>query len=327
MDKHPTQISDFLEDESFVESVINKTPLLKESWLKWLKKNPADKENFDKAVMVLRHLKNEEVDAVSSQTINQEWQRFKSASFDAAKSIQVKPLWASSMVWRVAASIILVLGLGFWYIESLNTNKLAQYGKPQKIVLPDGSIVNLNANSTLSYPTFWWFRNQRTVTLKGNAYFQVIKGQEPFIVKTKEFDVKVLGTTFEVNTQTNKSQVFLKAGSVALVLNRTKQMLKLQPNDLFQLNQHAAIKQQKNYHGSDWTEGKLSFENTSLAIVFEKVEQLYGVKIKASDAINNQLFTASLPYTSTAKTIIEAITQSFDLKTKQLNNDTIEIYR
>ena len=68
-------------------------------------------------------------------------------------------------------------------------------GQRAHILLPDGSKVWVNAGSTLSYPSL--FSDERRVKLIGEAFFEVAKGDKPFIVSTGKVDVKALGTQFK----------------------------------------------------------------------------------------------------------------------------------
>ena len=73
------------------------------------------------------------------------------------------------------------------------------YGEKYSIVLPDGTKVFLNAGTTLRYPDHFE-GGSREVYLNGEAYLEVTKDAEhPFVVKTEEVEVKVLGTVFNVN--------------------------------------------------------------------------------------------------------------------------------
>ena len=104
-------------------------------------------------------------------------------------------------------------------IKEITWNRLViPKGNAYELILADGTQVWLNAESELSYPTRFT-GNTREVKLKGEAYFKVTKNAEqPFIVKTKEIDIRVLGTSFNVAAyQTDlTTSVTLVEGSVAV---------------------------------------------------------------------------------------------------------------
>ena len=86
----------------------------------------------------------------------------------------------------------------------------------QSVDLPDGSNVLLNKNSTISYGADF---TTRTVTLKGEAFFNVQKGNTPFIVKTNLGEVKVLGTKFNVDTSAETIDVEVEEGTVEMKID------------------------------------------------------------------------------------------------------------
>ena len=72
-------------------------------------------------------------------------------------------------------------------------------GMSRRLVLPDGSRVWLNAESSLSYPGSFGGRERREVTLQGEAYFEVAPDSlHPFVVETAALQTQVLGTSFNV---------------------------------------------------------------------------------------------------------------------------------
>jgi transmembrane sensor len=135
--------------------------------------------------------------------------------------------WFKSVA--VAASLLLILCTGIWYYTS-KTNSSSHgiyktgYAKIKKITLPDGSVVTLNANSELKLSANWSDKGERQVWLDGEAYFEVAKKEvthQKFIVHTRDIDVEVLGTRFNVNTRHEKSIVSLEEGKIRLTLNNT----------------------------------------------------------------------------------------------------------
>jgi ferric-dicitrate binding protein FerR (iron transport regulator) len=112
---------------------------------------------------------------------------------------------------RVAAAVLILVTAGIYYFKPTHSplmktqeptelaTRSTPHGKMDTLVLPDGSIVYLNASSAVRYPKS--FRgNQRCVELTGEAFFDVKKdAPRPFIVKTPHGEIKVLGTSFNVN--------------------------------------------------------------------------------------------------------------------------------
>ena len=250
MESLPKNIEDFLENDSFRKWAIENSEEKDERWAEFLKQNPAQKDTMDKAIILLRYLKNEKIDAVSSKSIKQQWREFRAVSFGKDEISTPRVFKMSYSFWRIAASILLIGGLVYWQ-NTQETEVVVGKGRFYQVSLPDGSLVHLNANATLRYPTFWWFRNERNVLLNGNAYFEVKKGKSTFVVHADNFEVKVLGTKFEVNTLPNRERVYLNEGSVSIWMPHKKQSLRLHPNQVFSLKNQTAITVQAipDYHG------------------------------------------------------------------------------
>ena len=79
-------------------------------------------------------------------------------------------------------------------------------GQITTITLPDGTVVNLNADSRIEYPAVF-YGDERRVRLEGEAIFDVVHDEEkPFVVETFRYDIKVLGTKFDVTAESGKDR-------------------------------------------------------------------------------------------------------------------------
>jgi len=98
-------------------------------------------------------------------------------------------------LWQyMAVASIVIISAGF-FINSSKTYTTA-IGETQTITLIDGSVINLNANSSLSQKRYFWSKDKQ-VTLTGEAYFTITKG-DGFRVETSKGTVEVLGTQFNI---------------------------------------------------------------------------------------------------------------------------------
>jgi len=119
------------------------------------------------------------------------------------------------------------------------TMHTTHHGEKQKIILPDGSRVFLNSNSTLAYNHDWKDSEKRKVRLSGEAFFQVRekahKGRKvKFVVMTKNIEVEVVGTEFDVNTRNEQTQVFLNSGRVNLKIPEKQQTVPMHPGEIME---------------------------------------------------------------------------------------------
>lgn len=111
-------------------------------------------------------------------------------------------------------------------------------------VLPDHSRVTLNANSRVTYYEETHPQPVREVFLEGEAFFSVVHQERaspvPFIVRTPDLTVQVLGTEFNVNTRRGRTQVVLDDGQIELQLP-SEQKAAMKPGDLVEYEAQSTI--------------------------------------------------------------------------------------
>ncbi|MBC7438451.1 MAG: FecR domain-containing protein, partial [Flavobacterium sp.] len=127
---------------------------------------------------------------------------------DAVKIIPLYKNW----IFKVAAILILALGITVAMQNFTTQNQFASNGKRTAFLLPDNSEVVLNAGSEIEYKKWNWKKN-RNLELRGEAYFKVAKG-EKFEVKTSLGKVAVLGTQFNVKARKNRFDITCFEGRV-----------------------------------------------------------------------------------------------------------------
>lgn len=193
---------------------------------------------------------------------------------------------------RVAASIIILFGIGLLAQTTythLNPNKIfvCETGEASKsIKLDDGSVITLNANSKLIYPRKF-NQNERRVKLIGEAFFDIAKDpNKAFIINAKDAEVKVLGTSFNINAATNKVEVLVKTGKVQFSsINKPENKLILIPGDFASL-QESNIKKVEirddNY--LSWKTRQMIFRGTKLQEVAKVLNRTYQVQIRFQNA-------------------------------------------
>lgn len=163
--------------------------------------------------------------------------------------------------------------------NTLSTPTGGQYN----IVLADGTKVYLNAVSSIKYPT-QFNGDQRIVELDGEAYFEVAKNKnKPFIVKSGDQDIEVLGTHFNVHAYDNESVVktTLLEGSVAVNYKNQKAILKPgQQSNVSDKFNKITIKQVDTEAAIAWKNGRFKFDNADLKTVMRQLERWYGINVE-----------------------------------------------
>lgn len=173
--------------------------------------------------------------------------------------------------------------------NTLSTPTGGQYN----IVLADGTKVYLNAVSSIKYPT-QFNGDQRIVELDGEAYFEVAKNKnKPFIVKSGDQDIEVLGTHFNVHAYDNESVVktTLLEGSVAVNYKNQKAILKPgQQSNVSEKFNKITIKQVDTEAAIAWKNGRFKFDNADLKTVMRQLERWYGIKVEYRGDVSDVQF-------------------------------------
>ncbi|KUJ63491.1 hypothetical protein AR687_02030 [Flavobacteriaceae bacterium CRH] len=181
-----------------------------------------------------------------------------------------------------------------------NTLKIP-YGKKFEVQLSDGTVVYLNAGTSLRYPVQFLKNKSREVSLTGEAYFEVTKDKmHPFTVNTREINVEVLGTRFNVDSYNENSttNIVLVEGKVALYkYEKTEQnQLFLAPGEKGSnaKGQTAITKEEVNTdYYTAWVKGSLVFKNASFSEIIKKLERQYNVTfINKNKALGKEIFNA-----------------------------------
>ena len=179
-------------------------------------------------------------------------------------------------------------------------NIIIPKGRVFKLILSDSTVVWLNADTQLRYPSkFSKIQDTRSVFLKGEAYFEVAhNANKPFIVYTDNVKVNVLGTKFNISSYADEESIntTLVEGAVQVtdVRNDQNAML-LSPSHQASFNaadNQFLKKKVDTYLFTSWIEKKIIFQETPFKELLRKIERTYRVKVENNNTkINSELFT------------------------------------
>jgi transmembrane sensor len=226
-------------------------------------------------------------------------------------------------VWslRIAAVLALVA------VSFLFTRKTGDpvtlstgYGEQKNLILPDGSSVVLNGNTSIHYDQSWNETSDREIWIEGEGFFDVVhsKNHQRFIVHTNnDLSVQVLGTKFNVKVRRGKTEVMLEEGRVRLVRGTDEKVdtLTMKPGEL------AVIENGKILNGAvnstrytSWKNGKLYFDQTPLIEVAKILEDTYGfvVVFKKKSLVDRKL--SGEIQAKKGKDILAAIRESLNIE-------------
>ncbi|GAB3642623.1 FecR family protein [Spirosoma arcticum] len=319
-------LDDLARDERFRQWVIERDPAAERFWLAWLTQHPDKRDTVQVARAFLLALE-EENTALPASTLAE-------ITDDVAQAepVRVIPLGRSN-AFRVAASVLLVVGVGYAgyrflhqpdrqlqaQIRQINpalvdnpVRRINATAQLQLVRLEDGSVVQLYPKSTLQYPAHFAATN-REVYLRGKAFFNIARNpKKPFWVHTNALSTQVLGTSFMVSAFADAAQakVEVKSGRVSVyrlsdVEGARRDQLTERVGVILTANQQVAYAQ---------TDERLVktvvarpaelqlvgsrafvFEETPIAEVFALLEKTYGLAVLYDPATMNRCYlTANL---------------------------------
>jgi len=236
-------------------------------------------------------------------------------------------------IWRIAASLVLLMGLGFFIwnaVQQASLQKMSTaHGELQQITLSDGSIVRLAAESSLEFPKYF-DKDQRAVTLKGQAYFQVAHDSiQPFTIQANGVEVKVLGTEFNVSAYTEDSliAVSLVQGSVQVrTANQENILIPGQQARVGLSDTKIEIIPFDSNYVLAWTRKQLAFQRNSLRQVANTLKRQFGVQVQF-DKPQYADYTISARFKdANVIEVLGAISKAKKLNFKKVKKDTYLIY-
>lgn len=225
--------------------------------------------------------------------------------------------------WSAAIAVVTIaIAAGLWpkkdkpqespAIATKETQVQTHMGTRTNLLLPDGTVVWLNAGSVLTYPSSF-SGQERNVTLEGEAFFDVAKDEKhPFIVHTSTANIKVLGTSFDVKAYAKDKtmETTLIKGSIEVTYRKSRIVLK--PNQKLVVAKITEEEKPKMAEPevkllkptieahtgaiieTSWTENKLMFQDEDFKALAEKMERWYGVTINFDkEGLKNLRFTGT----------------------------------
>lgn len=227
----------------------------------------------------------------------------KRVAASAVKNKQVRfTTWKT--LYRVAAVLLLLLLPLASYYKGQRAVKQAfsdivveaSPGTNTKLCLPDGTVVWLNAGSKMTYSQGFGV-DDRKITLEGEGYFEVTRNEEvPFVVRTKEVSLRVLGTKFNFRNYANDEEVVvsLMEGKVAVRNEMGNDAeLFLAPNEKIVLNKVTgemlkSVTEAK--YANMWKENRLFFDEDLLEDIAKRLMRSYDVQIEVVDTLRDRRF-------------------------------------
>ncbi|MCF6241061.1 MAG: FecR family protein [Bacteroidales bacterium] len=236
---------------------------------------------------------------------------------------------------KIAALFIISFAMAYWAFYSYTEKNIKmqiadtrQSNNIKTVLLPDGSIVDLNLNSQLTYPENFT-NTERTVELKGEAFFTIAKNpNKPFIIETLGKEIKVLVTSFNIKTdvKTKQVKVFVKTGKVRFYeVNNSKKQLTLEAGFVGIIDKNTAKKQKIN--DPNYLAWKTKYFDFSygerMDVIIKKLNAAYHVNIVLENKDLNNKIVYTTYNNHSLDTVLQLIAIVNNLKIEKKENKIV----
>lgn len=340
-------VEDFVTDESYLRYYFKENEADIQFWTEWLGLHP---EKLDVVISA-----NNYIDAfsvrISEAEFQKEQQRFTQAlnelsldndffqdnasgaepgiapieNSNKTQKLRKRIIGALALIVVVAGPVVYVamrknkdLSVSDESAKAMSVEKYVPKGERAKITLPDGSEVELNADSKLTYPSKFT-GSSRDVQFTGEAFFRVQNDpKHPFHVISKNLAITVLGTSFNMECYPNKNQtkVALVTGKVRLARisdpvekHVLGEMLELTPSEMGVFNKSDLSLEKTKYDINDetgWRQGIIVFKNADFTEIADRFDKVYNIQLINSSHKTTFKFTGAFS-TPSPEEIVKSI--------------------
>ena len=312
-------------DELLIKYILGETTTEESQQVNnWIAQNDTNRKYYEDFKLLWDTSKTMQVE--SKLDPERSWQAFKQKAAQANDN--VRPLRTSINWLQIAAVLLLILTAGgvlYRVLKPTNPVMLtAQTTYNTRIdTLADGSIITLNKNSTLVYPSKFAGNTREIKLAKGEAFFEITPDKsKPFIIKVNDVAVKVVGTSFNIKANNNRTEVIVETGIVQVI--RKEVVVKLKPKEKVEADADGIIKLQTqdalyNYYRT----GEFQPNNTPLWRLVDVLNEAYHANIVIGNkALQNQPITTTLKYGS-LDGVLSVICKTFNVHARKSGNKII----
>lgn len=222
------------------------------------------------------------------------------------------------ILWAAASIALLVCGYIFLYQP--NAKRSVGNGEMLTVNLPKGSIVTLNAGSSINYDEKKW-EYERIINLYGEARFEVTKGSK-FTVVSAQGRVSVLGTSFDVYDRNGHYHVRCKTGKVEVGYKGEKQLLVKGQRTQLKNGELTFPSEVKSERIDDWTKGEFYFEEVLLGNVFDEMERQFDIEIFRTEEMDLRVYNGDFTnknLDTALQKVLLPMNMSYQLKGKEVH--------
>ncbi|WP_207421294.1 FecR family protein [Desertivirga brevis] len=311
-------------DELLVKFLLKETSPEEDRQVKdWIAADPAHQKQFSDISLIWSTSKN--LESKSTVDENAAWERFKQRAGErkTAPETVIRPIKRDFNWLKVAATIVLVSLIGLLLFRKSET----QFTASNKVItetLPDGSVITLNKNSSLTYSSSLLGKKRQVDLAKGEVFFKVKPDKaKPFVISSGAVLVEVVGTSFNVKHKGTATEVIVETGIVKVSEGSETVILhageKVFVDSQQKLRVEKSTDQLHNYYRSKI----FVASNTPLWRVIEIMNEAYQAQIVIENPeLRNLTLTTTFKNESLGE-ILKVISETFNISVTQKDNQII----
>jgi len=296
----------------------------REKWDTWQTERPERKALVEEARYITKMLSGFSPDQMSDHERNEVWDKVKSSITADQKKTRFRKQYRL-LRWSLAAAATFALVI--WFVTNHQVNNvITRATEKEEVHLPDESVVTVNAGSLVKY-NHAKFKVERVIRLEGEAFFNVHPGSK-FSVVTPQGTVTVMGTSFNVIARPDRFEVSCYTGKVGVVQGANDKVEITSGEKCYagKLREKLQLKTfDPGLSKPEWTQGKFTFDDQPLSVVFSELERQYDVKVKLAPGIGDLRYTG-LFESGNLDTAVYLITWPLHLQS-EINGKNISISR
>jgi ferric-dicitrate binding protein FerR (iron transport regulator) len=316
-----------INDELLIKYLLKETSSAETSEVEsWLQQDAGHVKRFEEFKLIWEASRQL---AINKQVDEQlAWKRMQERLHQKPDAAPIKKMQRSRIARMAAVYILLIAGAAMAGIylfqnQQVQTQVVTAGNNILRDSLPDGSIVTLNKTSRLYYPEEFE-DNSREVKLEGEAFFNITPDKEkPFIIKTGDVQITVIGTSFNVKNENGNTEVVVETGMVEV--RKDSQSIRLMPEEkvVIKKTDKLLVKEEVedklyNYYASK----EFVCVNTPLWKLVEILNEAYGVHIIISKKELKRLPLTTTFNNESLDQILEVISETFNISVER-SGDTI----
>lgn len=244
--------------------------------------------------------------------------------------------FVSILKYAAMLALLFSIGAGIYHYSKVTESDNKAYtevrvknGERERVILPDGTKVILNAGSFMRYPERF-AKDCRRIEMDGEAFFEVVHDEDkPFIVSTKDASVKVLGTSFNVKAYDVDEQISVSVRSGKVQVDMADAMMRLLPDEQLVFSRKNGEIQKRNEsarHATVWIDGGLYFNKTPIRSVARELERRYNCRIELSGDKPYDEYIYGEHDNKSLESVLKSIRYSTDIKYRK-EGDKIVFYK